>query len=123
MSNLQERLVRGQIGIALRHMGAQNYEVLRTPRDPNGQPTGEPAEVIGQMYGMMYMDPALRQRIHIALPGVIASNNDAPSMVALKLCGETPQTGDVLRRNGKTTKVLSVILSGPVYTITAEEVI
>lgn len=119
---VQSRMIRGQLYLTLRYLGGKSYEVLRTPKDPNGQPTGQ-AAVIGQMYGMIYIDPGIRQRVHIALPGIISGGNDIPTLAGLLQCGDAPQSGDTLRRGSKTTKILSAVTSGPLFTLTCEELI
>lgn len=122
MTDVQARMIKGQIALTFRRLGGKTYDILRTPTDLNGQPTGEGA-IVGQLFGLCYRDVANRPNIHIALPGILADTNDIPTITALLLCGEAPQKGDILSINGKTTRMLSVNTSGPLHIATLEEVI
>lgn len=122
MTSLDHPLIRAQIARALRQAGAKTYEIVRTPTDANGQPNGEPATV-GQLYAVSYIDPSVRSQIHIDLPGMIARHGDTPVMTALRLCGEDPQAEDTVRCGTAQTRVLSVVRSGPLHTLTTEAVI
>lgn len=119
---LNHPMLRAQIAQAFRRMGGKVFDIIRTPCDPNGQPTGEP-EKVGEVYGVSYIDTAYRDSIHIDLPGVVSSGNNLPTVTAIPICKEAPREKDTLRCCGKQTKVLSVAPSGPVYTMTTEELI
>ena len=41
---LQEKLIRANVIAALRMVGGHEYDIIRTPRDLNGQPSGPPAQ-------------------------------------------------------------------------------
>jgi hypothetical protein len=122
LTMLNSPLIRAQIATALNHVGAKTYEVVRTPTDANGQPNGAP-EVVGKLYGKGYIDNGGHGSIHIDLPGIVAGHTNKPTMTALKLCGEDPQAGDIIRCGSQETKALSATSSGPVHTLTLERVI
>lgn len=122
MSYANNPLIRAQLARILHHLGARQYELIRAPKDANGQPVGPPV-VAGTVFGLSYIDPSYRDRIHIALPGTIAGASNMPTLTCIGLCGEAPQAGDSIRCGNQETKALSVIPSGPLYTITTEKVI
>lgn len=111
-----------QITLALERLGAKHYDIIRTPADPNGQPTGDPQNV-GRLYGLCYRDTAYQQRIHIDLPGVIAAGGGSPTLTGILLCGEAPRAGDLLQLGSRTTRVISADPAGPLYALAVEEVI
>lgn len=118
---IQDPVIKAQVAKALRQMGAKTYQVLRIPKDLNGQPTGE-AQEVGKIYGLCFQDASTQNRIHIDLPGVITRGSD-PSLVAVMLCGSPPQKGDLITKCGNQTSAVNVIISPPVLTITLEELI
>lgn len=122
MTNLNHPLLLAQIARTFRQLGAKQYELVRAPKDANGQPTGPPA-VVGTVFGLSYIDPNYRDRIHIDLPGIMAGGANVPTLTCIKLCGEGPLQGDVIRCGDRETAALSVIASGPIFTITTEAVI
>lgn len=115
-------IIKAQIAKLLRQLGGKEYTLIRTPTDPNGQPTGQPQEV-GKVFGLSYIDPGIRNRVHIALPGMITSTGDVPTLTAVHLCGAFPQEGDLIRRCDQETKAMSVVKSMPLIIITTEELI
>lgn len=121
MSQLHALQIKALTAKTLRRMGAKQYTLLRVPKDLNGQPAGE-AEEIGQIFGLSYMDAGIRNRVHIALPGVVSSG-DAPTLACVLLSGNLPEPGDLITRCGKQTTALSAAVSGPLIIITTKELI
>ena len=117
----QNPAIKAQMARALRLMGAKAYQVIRTPRDPNGQPSGEPQEA-GKIYGLCYKDADTRNRVHIAIPGMVVSGNE-PTLTAVLLCGSAPEKGDTIHRCGKESEAVNVIVAAPLVTITLQELI
>lgn len=115
-------MLRAQIAQAFKRMGGKVIDIIRTPVDPNGQPTGEP-EKAGELYGVSYIDDRYRAGLHIDLPGIVSAGNNRPTVTAIALCGVAPKEGDVLRCCGKETKVQSAAPSGPLYTLITQELI
>lgn len=119
---MQDRMIRGQITAAIRAMGGKEYDIIRQPRDANGQPSGAPAAV-GRLFGLAYEKPSDSYNLHIALPGVITSDNNGPTMTALLLCGEEPQEKDTVSAGGKQTEIIKAYKTGPAWMLAIKELV
>lgn len=122
MTDIQQKLIRSQISMTLKRLGAVVYDIIRTPADANGQPTGDP-EQVGQMFGLCYRDTTYQTRVHIDIPGMVTTGGGSPTLTGLVLCGEAPRSGDTMQRGDKATRVISADMAGPLYTLAVEEVI
>lgn len=120
--NLQEKMIRANIIAALRMMGGHDYDIIRRPRDPNGQPSGEP-ETVGRLFGCAYVRASDGYNLHIDLPGVITTDNNSPAMAAVLLCGEAPQEGDTIACGKKSTEAVRVYPSGPIWSLALRELV
>ena len=119
---LQDKLIRANVIAALRMVGGREYDIIRTPRDLNGQPSGPPAQA-GRLFGYAYIKASSGYNLHIDLPGVITTDQNGPAMTAVLLCGEEPQEGDTVSCNGRQTDVVKAYRAGVVWAIALKELI
>lgn len=122
MSNLQEKMIKAGVVSALRAMGGHNYEIIHTPKDANGQPTGPPGKV-GTIFGLAYIKASDSYNLHIDLPGIITTDNNSPSFAGVLLCGEPPQEGDKLECTDKSTDIVKAYRSGVLWSLAIKEMI
>ena len=119
---LQDKLIRANVIAALRMVGGHEYDIIRTPRDLNGQPSGPPAQA-GRLFGYAYIKASDSHNLHIDLPGVITTDNNGPAMTAVLLCGEEPREGDTVSCDGRHTEVIKSYRAGVVWAMALKELI
>jgi hypothetical protein len=120
--DLQDKMIRANVIAALRRVGGHEYDLIRTPRDLNGQPSGPPAQA-GRLFGYAYLKASDSHNLHIDLPGVITTDNNGPAMTAVLLCGEEPREGDTVSCDGRQTDVVKAYRAGVVWAMALKELI